>query len=245
MPPTLVRLTCRALERGRRSPRRGDERLLYACPGLRCDVRLAGPVTSVAIGPVRPPPPSQHHPGHCITIPYTVGIRGDKTPPRRLLCARRPPVSRTLESNCRMTTPRPPPLKPLLGGHRARHDAPPEARLARTAVHSIVLCAIPPHVARTVRHACKLPPPWPIKGGAVPWLQGGRQRALTDTPSVFTMILALSSISTSGTWRSGLLSRLACSPPSASTSVQRNIVPRAHPCWMYGPGQNQDKTLCH
>jgi hypothetical protein len=194
---------------------------------------------------VRPPPPSQHHPGHCITTPYTVGIRGDKTPPRRLLCARRPPVSRTLESNVRMTTPRPPPSKTVLGGHRARHDALQEARLARTTVHSIVLCAIPPRVARTVRHACKLPPPWPIKGGAVPWPQGGRQRALTGTPSVFTMILALASISTSGTWRSGLLSRLACSLTSASTSVQCNIVPRAHPCWTYGPDQNQDKTLCH
>jgi hypothetical protein len=39
----------------------------------------------------------QHHPGHCITIPNTVGGGGDKTPPRRLLCALWPPVSRTLE----------------------------------------------------------------------------------------------------------------------------------------------------
>jgi hypothetical protein len=226
-------------------PSKGDGRLLHACPGLCCDVRPAGAVTSVSIGPVRPPPPSHHHPWHCITIPYIVGIRGDKTPPCRLLCARRPPISRTLESNVRMTTPRPPPSKPLLGGHRARHDVPPEARLTRTAVHSVVLCAIPPQVARTVRHACKLPPPWPIKGRVVPWPQGGRQRALTDTPSVFTTILALASISTSGTWRSGLLSRLACSLPSASTLVQRNIVPRAHPYWTYGPGRNQDKTQCH
>jgi hypothetical protein len=39
----------------------------------------------------------QRHPGHCITITNTVGGRGDKTPPRRLLCALRPLVSRTLE----------------------------------------------------------------------------------------------------------------------------------------------------
>jgi hypothetical protein len=39
----------------------------------------------------------QCHPGHCITISYTVGGRGDKTPPRRLLCSLRPPVSRILE----------------------------------------------------------------------------------------------------------------------------------------------------
>jgi hypothetical protein len=65
-----------------------------------------------------------------------------------------------------------PPSKSLLGGHRACHDAPPEARFARTVVHSVVLCTIPPQVAKTVRHACKLPPPWPIKGGAIPWPQG-------------------------------------------------------------------------
>jgi hypothetical protein len=39
----------------------------------------------------------QHHPGHCITIPNTVGGRGDKTPPRRLLCAPWLLVSHTLE----------------------------------------------------------------------------------------------------------------------------------------------------
>jgi hypothetical protein len=61
-----------------------------------------------------------------------------------------------------------PPSKLLLGGHRACHNAPSEARFARTAIHSVVMCTIPPHVARTVRHACKLPPPWPIKGGVVP-----------------------------------------------------------------------------
>jgi hypothetical protein len=76
-------------------------------------------------------------------------------------------------------TPTPPPSKPLLDGYRACHDGPPEARFARTAVYSTALCAIPPHVARTVRHACKLPPPWPIKGGAVPRPQGGdREHAL-------------------------------------------------------------------
>jgi hypothetical protein len=71
----------------------------YAAPaqGQRRDVGTAGPVTSIAIGPVRPSPPSptpsralHHHSQHC-------GGRGDKTPPRRLLCATWPPVSRTLE----------------------------------------------------------------------------------------------------------------------------------------------------
>jgi hypothetical protein len=52
------------------------------------------PSPSVLCGHPRHP---QHHPGHCITIPDTVGGRGDKTPPRWLLCALRPPVSRNLE----------------------------------------------------------------------------------------------------------------------------------------------------
>jgi hypothetical protein len=60
-----------------------------------------------------------------------------------------------------------------------------------------------------VRHACKLPPPWTIKGGAVPRPRGtGRRIAITRTRSAFTTILAPSSISTSGTWRPDLLSCL-------------------------------------
>jgi hypothetical protein len=97
VPPTPIWSTRRTLERGRRSPRREDGRLLHARTGLRRDVGPAGPVTSVAIGPVRLSPPSptpsqalHHHPQH-------YGGRGDKTLPRRLLCAPRPPVSRTLE----------------------------------------------------------------------------------------------------------------------------------------------------
>jgi hypothetical protein len=65
-----------------------------------------------------------------------------------------------------------------------------------------------------VWHACKLLPPWPIKGKAVPQPQGGRGRtAITHALSAFTTIMALASINTSGTWRTGLLSRHACSPP--------------------------------
>jgi hypothetical protein len=81
------------------------------------------------------------------------------------------------------------------------------------AVHSVALPAMPSHVARTVQHACKLPPPWHIKGGAVPWSQGDGRIAFTRTLSAFTTILALSLNQTSGTWRPCLLSRLACSSP--------------------------------
>jgi hypothetical protein len=98
VPPTPIRLTRHILEKGRRSPRMGGERLLHARTGLCRDVRPVG-VTSVAIGPVRPSPPSQRHPDHCITIPDAVGACGDRTPPRRLLCLVRPHVNGTLESS--------------------------------------------------------------------------------------------------------------------------------------------------
>jgi hypothetical protein len=116
VPPTLVWLTCRALERGQRNPRRGNERLFHTCPGLRRDVRPAGPVTSVAVGPVRPSPQSGHHPGHCIAIPDVVEARGDKTLPHLLICPVRPPVSGTLESVCG----RPPNERPLHRHPRSR-----------------------------------------------------------------------------------------------------------------------------
>jgi hypothetical protein len=98
VPPTLVRPTRRTLERGRRNPRKGDGILFPACSGPCRDVRPVGCVSSVTVGPARPSPPSRHHPGHCIAFPDTTGLQADRTPPCRLMCALRPPVSCTLES---------------------------------------------------------------------------------------------------------------------------------------------------
>jgi hypothetical protein len=96
--------------------------------------------------------------------------------------------------------------------------------------------------SKIVRHACKSPSPWPIKGRRPPRRKETGQRIATvHTLSAFPTILALASITPLGTWRPRLLSRLACSPPTTGTPVQSNIVPRAHPCWTYGPGRNQDK----
>jgi hypothetical protein len=93
-----------------------------------------------------------------------------------------------------------------------------------------------------VRHACKSLSPWPIKGRRSPPPRGiGQRVAVNLTLSVFPTILALASITYLGTWRPRLLSRLACSHPSTGTPVRSNTVPRAHPCWTYGPGRNQDK----
>jgi hypothetical protein len=57
----------------------------------------------------------------------------------------------------------------------------------------------------------------------------------------FPTILALASITPLGTWGPHLLSHLACSRPTTGTPVQSNTVPRAHPCWTYGSGRNQNK----
>jgi hypothetical protein len=114
----------------------------------------------------------QRHLGHCITIPYAVEACGDGTPPRQLLYPRT--GSRQLHSRvltravAEQETSTPPPSKPLLDAHRTRHDAPPEARFVRMVVYSTMLYTMPLHVDEIVRHACKLPPPWLIKGGAVP-----------------------------------------------------------------------------
>jgi hypothetical protein len=94
---TLVRPERCTLERGRQNLQKRDGHLFRACPGQRRDVRPVRRVSSVTIGPVRPSPPPRHHPRHCGAIPDAMGVRGDKTLPRLLLCALRPPVSCTLD----------------------------------------------------------------------------------------------------------------------------------------------------
>jgi hypothetical protein len=73
-----------------------------------------------------------------------------------------------------------------------------------------------------VQCACKLLPPWPIKGGAAPELQGtvtGRRTAsLTRSPPSHDIGTRLNQ--PFWTWRPRLLSRLACRHPSMSTTVQ-------------------------
>jgi hypothetical protein len=96
--------------------------------------------------------------------------------------------------------------------------------------------------SKIVWHAYKSPSPWPIKGRRSPRRKDtGQQIAIVHTLSASPTILALASITPLGTWRPRLLSRLACSRPTTGTLVRSNIVPRAHPCWTYGPDRNQDK----
>jgi hypothetical protein len=99
VPPSPVRPTHRTLEKGWRSPRREDGRLLHTHTGQRRDVRPVGAVASIAIGPVRPSPPSRHHPGHYTNIPDAMEACSDRMPPRRLLCLVRPHANGALESS--------------------------------------------------------------------------------------------------------------------------------------------------
>jgi hypothetical protein len=133
----------------------------------RQDRSLSSP-SALCDHPRRP----QRHPGHCIALPDAVETYSDGTLPRQILyprtalCQQHPRVlTRAVAEQETATLP---PLKPLLGAHRTRHDTPPEARFVRTVVYSATLYTMPLHVGEIVRHAGKLPPPWPIKGGAVP-----------------------------------------------------------------------------
>jgi hypothetical protein len=67
---------------------------------------------------------------------------------------------------------------------------------------------------------------------------GNNTHTLLNSPTTSELV----SITPPGTWRTRLLSRLACSCPTTGTPVQSNTVPRAHHCWTYGPGRNQDKS---
>jgi hypothetical protein len=92
----------------------------------------------------------QHHPGHCITIPNTVGGGGrqDATTPAvvRPVASRQPHPRAYVRATTKQATPTTPPSKLLLDGYMARHDAPPDVRFARTAVYSTTLYTMPLHV---------------------------------------------------------------------------------------------------
>jgi hypothetical protein len=209
--------------RGVAEPSKGDKRFFNIYTGLHRDVRLAGTVFSVAICPVRPSPPLQHHcnatPGTAATSPMLlrrtgVGHRHDchcasYAPPSTLPSSR--PAGSGQTSDLYATTLEADPIwaqdSPRCPNRsKIRRDG---RQLRGTARHAFTR-------GRIVWYACKLLSSWPIKGGAVPQPQGTdteRRTTHTCTLSAFTPILALASISTSGTWRTSLLSHLACSTP--------------------------------
>jgi hypothetical protein len=161
-------------------PRRGAggtlEYLLRAYKGPRRDIRPAGSVIPVVVNPVRPSPLLPHHAGHCGNIPAMLGRTGTRHR-HNGHCATYGPPS-TAPSN------RPPPH----GGRSTnRYTATLEAapvraqdaprRLNRSGIRQDgrQLRGTVRHAStrrEIVRHACKMLPPWPIKGGAAPQLRG-------------------------------------------------------------------------
>jgi hypothetical protein len=130
-------------------------------PGRRRDIGPVRRVSSVIIGLVWPSPLPRRHHGHCSTIPNAVGVRGDKTPPRLLLCTLRPPVRRSLESAYGRRSNGSPHTATVEAAPGREQDSPrhlAETRFARMAITSAALYTIPPHVTRTVRYDCKSPP---------------------------------------------------------------------------------------
>jgi hypothetical protein len=150
---------CHPLPYGRRAaPSKKDGGALegktndYVAPtqGQRRDIGPAGPVTSVAIGPVRPSPPSptpsralHHHPQHCGGTGRQDAATLSAVHP---VASRQPHPRVHVRATTKQAIPTTSPSKPLLDGYRARHDAPPDARFAKTAVYSTTLCTMPLHV---------------------------------------------------------------------------------------------------
>jgi hypothetical protein len=170
------------------------------------------------------------HPRHCRTTPDTVAIsqrcwdvRGQDiattaTVPRTDPCQRHPRTDPPRRQSTNRYT------AALEAAPVRAQDAPRRLNRSRIRQDGRQLRSTVRHTftrREIVRHACKLLPPWPIKEGAPPSRgETGRWTAIAHTLSAFSTILALASINTYGTWRPRLLSRLACSHPSTSTTVQ-------------------------
>jgi hypothetical protein len=143
--------------------------------GLRRDVRPAGAVFPVAVSPVRPSPSLQCHAGCCGDTPDAVGAHGGRTSPCRTLYLVRPPwtapSSRPADNgrttNLYTTTLEATPVR--------AQDAPRRPEWNKIRQDGRQLRGTARHAStrrRIVRHACKSLSPWPIKGRAIPQLQG-------------------------------------------------------------------------
>jgi hypothetical protein len=137
------------------SPRRGAgstlECLFCEYTGPRRDVRPAGLVIPVAVNPVRPSLPLLHHAGHCDDNSMLLGARGQDVATTTTVPRTDPPLtapSNQATTTAGRSTTTPPPSKPLLYEHRTRHDASTGAGFARTAISSVALLAMPPHVGK-------------------------------------------------------------------------------------------------
>jgi hypothetical protein len=148
VPPTPVRLTRRALEGGPAARSNAFSVITQGHAVTSGHWDRSSPSLSTL----------RDHPCHCCTTPGTVatsrrcwGARGQDvattaTVPRTAPRQRHPQIGPRTAAGRPTTTP--PPSKPPLYGHRTHHDAPAGGGFARTAVSSVALLAIPPHVGK-------------------------------------------------------------------------------------------------
>jgi hypothetical protein len=194
VPPAPVRLTHCALVGGGGGGTL--EYLLRAYAGPRRDVRTAGSCIPVAVSPVRPSPPPPHHDGRCGDIPALLGRARTRHRHDGHCATYGLPVNVTLElahhggrsTNYYAATLEAAPVRAQyaprrLNGSGIRQDG---RQLRSTIRHSATRIEI-------VQRACKLLPPWPIKGGGgSPPAAGdrhGRRAAVSYTLPAFPTIL--------------------------------------------------------
>jgi hypothetical protein len=156
-------------------PRRGAgetlEHLLRAYAGPRRDVRPAGSGIPVAVSPVRLSPPLPHHARRCGDIPALLGCAGTRHRHNSHCATYGLPVNSTLElahhggrsTNYCAAALEAAPVRAQdaprrLNGSGIRQD---DRQLRSTILHTATCIEI-------VQRACKLLPPWPIKGRAAP-----------------------------------------------------------------------------
>jgi hypothetical protein len=171
VPPTPVRLTRRALEGGPAAPSNAFSVTIRGHAMTSGRRERSSPSLSTLCSHLR----------HCHATPSTVMTSRCCWNARRqdiattATVSRTPPVDSTLESahgngrttnHCAATLETAPvraqDAPRRLNRSRIRQD---DHQLHGTARHASIR-------RRIVRHACKLPPPWPIKGGVVPQPQG-------------------------------------------------------------------------
>jgi hypothetical protein len=184
-----------------------------------------GSVIPVAVSPVRPSPPQPHYAGHCGNIPTLLGRTGT----RHLHnghCATYGLLNGTLElahhggqstNYCAAALEAAPVRAQDAPRHLNGSGIHQDARQLRSTVRHIATRI------EIVQRACKPLPPWPIKEGAA--RPAARERHGTTDSNHSLALRLLHNIGThlnqtSGTWRPRLLSRLACSHPSTSTTVR-------------------------
>jgi hypothetical protein len=175
---------------------------------------------------VRPSPPLPRHTGRCGDTPTLLGYAGTRHRHNGHCATYGLPVNDTLElahhggrstnycaAALEVAPVRAQDAPRRLNGSGIRQDS---RQLRSTIRHTATRIEI-------VQRACKLLPPWPIKGGTAPQPQDKRHGTTDDSHSHALRLphdIGTRLNQTSGTWRPRLLSCLACSHPSTSTTVR-------------------------